>query len=398
MSPSVSIRLSVLMFLQYFIWGSWYVTMGTYILSGLKGDAIQLGSAYANLSIAAIVSPFFIGLIADKYFSAQKVLGVLHISGAFVLYYISTLQDFNSFWWCILLYTTLYMPTISLSNSVSFTQMRDSRKEFPKVRVFGTVGWIVSGLLIGYLEIETSALTFSIAALCSLLLGIFSFFLPDTPAAQNSTEMSSKLGLDALVLLKSRSFVVFLVSSILICIPLAFYYGLTNPFLNAIGLQNAAGKMTLGQASEFFFMLLIPLLFIRLGVKSMLILGMAAWVIRYLFFAFGDMESSRWMIYIGIGLHGICYDFFFVTGQIYVDHKAGESMKSSAQGLITLATYGLGLLMGSYISGFIAEWGVSTVNEIQQYDWQTVWLAAGSIALVVMLLFSIFFREHSTRK
>ena len=372
--------------------------MGTYILSGLKGDAIQLGSAYANLSIAAIVSPFFIGLIADKYFSAQKVLGVLHISGAVVLYYISTLQDFNSFWWCILLYTTLYMPTISLSNSVSFTQMRDSRKEFPKVRVFGTVGWIVSGLLIGYLEIETSALTFSIAALCSLLLGIFSFFLPDTPAAQNSTEMSSKLGLDALVLLKSRSFVVFLVSSILICIPLAFYYGLTNPFLNAIGLQNAAGKMTLGQASEFFFMLLIPLLFIRLGVKSMLILGMAAWVIRYLFFAFGDMESSRWMIYIGIGLHGICYDFFFVTGQIYVDHKAGESMKSSAQGLITLATYGLGLLMGSYISGFIAEWGVSTVNEIQQYDWQTVWLAAGSIALVVMLLFSIFFREHSTRK
>jgi nucleoside transporter len=386
------------MFLQYFVWGAWYVTMGTYILSGLKGDAIQLGSAYANLSIAAIISPFFIGLIADRFFSAQKVLGVLHISGAFVLYYISTLKDFNSFWWCILLYTTLYMPTISLSNSISFTQMRDSRKEFPKVRVFGTIGWIISGLLIGYLEIEVSALTFCIAAAASLLLGIFSFFLPDTPASRSSTKLSSTLGLDALVLLKSRSFLVFFLSSILICIPLAFYYGLTNPFLNAISIENAAGKMTLGQVSEFFFMLIIPLLFVRLGVKKMLLLGMVAWVIRYLFFAFGDVSDNLWMIYIGIGLHGVCYDFFFVTGQIYVDSKAGESIRSSAQGLITLGTYGLGLLVGSYVSGFIAEWGASSVNNTPYYDWQSVWLAAGSIALAVMLLFSVLFNEKSSSK
>ena len=398
MHPSVSIRLSILMFLQYFVWGAWYVTMGTYILSGLKGDAIQLGSAYANLSIAAIISPFFIGLIADRFFSAQKVLGVLHISGAFVLYYISTLKDFNSFWWCILLYTTLYMPTISLSNSISFTQMRDSRKEFPKVRVFGTIGWIISGLLIGYLEIEVSALTFCIAAAASLLLGIFSFFLPDTPASRSSTKLSSTLGLDALVLLKSRSFMVFFLSSILICIPLAFYYGLTNPFLNAIGIENAAGKMTLGQVSEFFFMLIIPVLFVRLGVKKMLLLGMVAWVIRYLFFAFGDVSDNLWMIYIGIGLHGVCYDFFFVTGQIYVDSKAGESIRSSAQGLITLATYGLGLLVGSYVSGFIAEWGASSVNDTPYYNWQSVWLAAGSIALAVMLLFSVLFNEKSSIK
>jgi nucleoside transporter len=398
MHPSVSIRLSILMFLQYFVWGAWYVTMGTYILSGLKGDAIQLGSAYANLSIAAIISPFFIGLIADRFFSAQKVLGVLHISGAFVLYYISTLKDFNSFWWCILLYTTLYMPTISLSNSISFTQMRDSRKEFPKVRVFGTIGWIISGLLIGYLEIEVSALTFCIAAAASLLLGIFSFFLPDTPASRSSTKLSSTLGLDALVLLKSRSFMVFFLSSILICIPLAFYYGLTNPFLNAIGIENAAGKMTLGQVSEFFFMLIIPLLFVRLGVKKMLLLGMVAWVVRYLFFAFGDVSHNLWMIYIGIGLHGVCYDFFFVTGQIYVDSKAGESIRSSAQGLITLATYGLGLLVGSYVSGFIAEWGASSVDDTPYYNWQSVWLAAGSIALAVMLLFSVLFNEKSSIK
>lgn len=393
MKSSIRIQLSLLMFLQYFIWGAWYVTMGTYIFSNLKADAVQVGSAYANLSIAAIVSPFVIGLIADRFFAAEKVMGILHLSGAVVLYYISTVQNFNSFWWLILLYTLLYMPTISLANSISFTQMNDSRKEFPGVRVLGTAGWIVSGLLIGFMDIESSALTFRIAAGCSLLLGVFSFFLPNTPPSKEKAKLSSILGLDALILFKVKSFTIFFVASILICIPLAFYYGFTNPFLNDIGMENAAGKMTLGQASEFLFMLMIPLLFTHLGVKKMLLLGMSAWVVRYLFFAFGDINSGMWMLYGGIILHGICYDFFFVTGQIYIDSKAGESIKSAAQGLITFATYGVGLLIGSYVSGFITEISASTLDGVIVYQWIPVWLTAASIALGVIVLFSFFFKE-----
>jgi len=381
------------MFLQYFIWGTWYVTMGTYILTSLKADALHVGSAYANLSIAAIVSPFFVGLIADRFFSAQKVLGFLHLSGALLLYYISTVQEFNSFWWLLLVYALLYMPTISLANSVSFKQMKNSQKEFPGVRVLGTVGWIVSGLLIGYLSLENSVLTFRIAAGSSLLLGIFCFFLPHTPPDKKQTKLSSILGLNALVLFKERSFIIFFLASILICIPLAFYYGFTNPFLNDIGMHNAAGKMTLGQASEFFFMLVIPLLFIRLGVKKMLLIGMFAWVIRYLLFAFGDVDAGMWMLYAGIILHGICYDFFFVTGQIYIDNKADDSIKSAAQGLITFATYGMGLLIGSYVSGYITEIHTLNLDGVISYQWLSVWLIAASIAMVVIVLFFIFFKD-----
>lgn len=395
MKSSVRIRLSILMFLQYFIWGTWYVTMGTYILTSLNADALHVGSAYANLSIAAIVSPFFVGLIADRFFSAQKVLGFLHLSGALLLYYISTVQEFNSFWWLLLVYALLYMPTISLANSISFKQMKDSHKEFPSVRVLGTVGWIVSGLLIGYLSLENSVLTFRIAAGSSLLLGIFCFFLPHTPPDKKQTKLSSILGLNALVLFKERSFIIFFLASILICIPLAFYYGFTNPFLNDIGMHNAAGKMTLGQASEFFFMLVIPLLFIRLGVKKMLLIGMFAWVIRYLLFAFGNVDAGMWMLYAGIILHGICYDFFFVTGQIYIDNKADDSIKSAAQGLITFATYGMGLLIGSYVSGYITEIHTLDLDGVVSYQWLSVWLIAASIAMVVIVLFFIFFKDKS---
>jgi nucleoside transporter len=384
------------MFLEYFIWGAWYVTMGSYILSGLKGDAIQVGISYANLSIAAIISPFFVGLIADRYFSAQKVLGVLHLAGAATLYLVSTTQDFNNFWWLILLYTLLYMPTTSLANSISFSQMKDPGKEFPAIRVLGTIGWIVAGLLISFLNIESSAMTFRIAAGCSLLLGIFSFFLPDTPIRKQSNSISSILGLDALVLLKKRSFSIFMLASVLICIPLSFYYGFTNAFLNDIGIENAAGKMTLGQASEILFMLLMPFFFHRLGFKKMLLLGMVAWIIRYLFFAFGDAGANVWMLYAGIILHGICYDFFFVAGQIFVDNKAGESVKSAAQGMLTFATYGVGMLIGSYVSGFLTEKYSSSINGVLHYQWQSVWLIPAVIALAVTLLFTLFFTEKDS--
>lgn len=394
MKKSIRFRLSCLMFLEYFIWGAWYVTMGTYLFTNFKADAIQVGSSYANLSIAAIVSPFFVGLIADRYFSAQKVLGILHLLGAATLYYISTISEFNTFWWLILLYTLLYMPTIALANSVSFTQMKDTGKEFPAVRVFGTMGWIAAGLLIGYMTIESAALTFQIAAASSFVLGVFSFFLPDTPAKKNNnTTLSVISGSDAFILFKSKSFIVFFISSIAICIPLSFYYSFTNSFLNDIGMQNAAGKMTLGQVSEFFFMLLIPLLFRRLGVKKMLLIGIGAWVVRFLFFAYGNIGPHLWMLYAGIVLHGICYDFFFVTGQIYTDSKAGQSIRSAAQGIITFGTYGIGMLIGSYVSGFLTEQYATTINGALSYQWQLVWLMPAMIAAIVLIVFGLLFSD-----
>lgn len=395
MQNSIRLRLSSLMFLEYFIWGSWYVTMGTYLFTNFKADAIQVGSSYANLSIAAIISPFFVGLIADRFFAAQKVLGVLHIMGSITLFYISTLGDFNHFWWLILLYTLLYMPTMALANSISFSQLKDPGKEFPSIRVFGTVGWIVAGLVISVLGVESSALTFRIAAGSSLLLGLLSFFLPDTPAKKNTNQnLSSILGLDALVLFKDRSFSVFFIASIAICIPLSFYYSFTNSFLNDIGVTNTAGKMTLGQASEFFFMLAIPFFFSRLGVKKMLSIGITAWIIRYLLFAYGNVESNMWMLYAGIILHGICYDFFFVTGQIYTDAKAGAEVKNAAQGLITFATYGVGMLIGSYVSGFITESYAVIVNNDTNYQWEQVWLMPAMIAGFVLIIFAILFNDR----
>src|SRR5690606_786806 len=382
MQNSIRLRLSVLMLLEYFIWGAWYVTMGTYLLTSLEVDATQVGAAYANLSIAAIITPFFVGLIADRFFSAHKVLAILHLMGAITLYYISTVADFQDFWWLVLLYTLLYMPTMSLVNSISFSQMKDPDREFPQIRVFGTLGWILAGLTIGFMELEASHLTFRIAAVCSFLLSILSLCLPNTPPKGESVKLSSILGLDALVLFKDRSFVVFFISSILICIPLAFYYSFANPFLNDIGMENAASKMTLGQVSEFLFMLLMPLAFSKLGIKKVMLIGMFAWVVRYLFFAFGDVGPGIWMLYLGIILHGICYDFFFVSWQIYIDKKAKKSFRNSAQGMITFATYGIGMLIGSLISGMVTENFLVTINGSINYIWQSIWLVPGAIALV----------------
>lgn len=398
MTVLIKLRLSLLMFLQYFIWGTWYVTMGTYMIVTLKADAVQVGSAYATFSIAAMISPFFVGLIADRYFSSQKVLSVLHLLGAFVLYYISTVSDVSGFWWLILLYTLLYTPTIALSNSVSFNQMKDPGKEFPAVRVLGTLGWIVAGVLISRMDLESSAGTFRLAAASSIVLSLFSLFLPGNSPVKTKVSFSSIIGLDALVLFKKKSFVLFLVTSVLICIPLAFYYNFANPFLNDIGMKNAAGKMTLGQGSEVFFMLLIPFLFSRLGVKKMFLIAVACWVIRYVFFAYGDTGQNNWMLLGGILLHGICYDFFFVTGQIYTEKSAGESVKNSAQGLITFATYGIGMLIGSYLSGILTQQYALSGQSLGRYDWKIVWLIPAGTAAVVLVLFALFFKEEPADK
>jgi nucleoside transporter len=394
MKNSTRLQLSFMMFLNFFIWGIWFVTMGTYLGGILKAEGVQIGAAYGTQSLGAIIAPFIIGLIADRYFSAQKILGVLHLAGAGLMYYLSTLTDFSSFYPVLLVYMIVYMPTLALVNAISFKQMSDPEKEFSFIRLWGTIGWIVAGLLIGWLALEKNGTlqhTFIIASGVSAVLGLYSFSLPNTPPPKAGTRASFReiIGLDALALLKSRNFLVFFIASTLICIPLAFYYQETNIFLNEAGVEKAAGKMTMGQMSEAIFLFLMPLFFSRLGVKKMLLIGMLAWVIRYLCFGFGDAGSGVWLLYGGIILHGICYDFFFVTGQIYTDQKAGPAIRSSAQGMITLATYGLGMLIGFWIAGLIADHYKTPTG----HDWKSIWMIPAAIAGVIMLLFLAFFKD-----
>jgi nucleoside transporter len=399
MTLSNRIKLSTMMFLEFFIWGAWFVTLGTYLLTNLETSGTQVGVAFLTQSIGAIVAPFIIGLIADRFFAAQRILGVLHLLGAALLWAASLAPDFDNFYPFILVYMIVYMPTLALVNSISFRQMKDPSKEFPPIRVLGTIGWIVAGLLIGWMGWEQEGqlgLTFKIAAGASALLGLFSFTLPSTPPASRGEKASVKdmLGLEAVGLLKNRSYLTFFLASVAICVPLAFYYGFTNPFLNELGMEAAAGKMSLGQMSELLFMLLMPFFFVRLGVKKMLAIGMFAWVLRYLFFAFGGVESGYWMLIGGIVLHGICYDFFFVTGQIYTDKLAGERFKSAAQGLITLATYGVGMLIGSLLSGIIVD---AYQTSPDMHNWQTIWLIPAGIAAAVLLVFMLLFKEKSEK-
>lgn len=395
MTVGIRVKLSAMMFLEFFIWGAWFVTMGTYLTVTLKATGTQNAGAYATQSLGAIIAPFVIGLIADKYFSAQKILGVLHLLGAASLFYATTITGFDKFYPNILFYMIIYMPTLALVNSVSFKQMQNPSKEFPPIRVFGTAGWIIAGLLIGYLGWEKSGslvLTFKMAAGASLILGLLSFTLPDTPPVKKGqkTSFGDIIGLDSIGLLKNRSYLTFFLASVAICVPLAFYYNFTNPFLNEVGVTAAAGKQSMGQMSELLFMALMPLFFVRLGVKKMLAVGMLAWVLRYILFAYGDVGANYWMLIAGIVMHGICYDFFFVTGQIYTDNLAGERFKSAAQGFITLATYGVGMLIGSYISGPIVDhWQTSTTS----HNWQTIWLIPAGIAAVVLIFFLLLFKD-----
>ncbi len=317
-------RLGLMMFLEYFIWGGWYVTFTTWLSQTLHFSGTQAGVAAGATAIGAMVSPFFVGLVADRFFATQKLLAGLHVLGGVVLYLASRQTEFTALYSLVLLYCLFYMPTMALTNSLAFRQMRDPQTEFGPIRVLGTAGWIVAGLLIGHLKIESTAVPMEIAAACSVLMGIYCLTLPDTPplGRTNKVTLASIFPIEAVKLLGERSMAVFALASFLICIPLQFYYAFTNPFLNEIGVTNAAGKMTGGQISELLCMLLIPWFFRRLGVKYMLVAGMTAWALRYLLFAYGNPDSRVWMLWAGILLHGICYDFFFVTGQIYIDRKA----------------------------------------------------------------------------
>ncbi|MEL6923947.1 MAG: nucleoside permease, partial [Bacteroidota bacterium] len=370
MDSKTRIQLSVMMFLQFFVWGSWYATAGNY-LSNIGFDGADIGNIFSTISLAAIIAPLFVGIVADRFFQAQRVLAVSHVIGAGILYYISMVNDSDTFYWVLLLYSIFYMPTLALTNAVAFYQMDSPEKEFPAIRVLGTIGWIAAGLLIGTAKLEASNLQFVVAAGASLLTGIYCFTLPSTPPKSKGepVNVAKLLGLDALKLMGSRNFAILVLSSLLISIPLNFYYTFANLFFNESGMEYAASKMTLGQVSEIVFMLLMPMFFARLGIKKMMLIGMLAWVLRYLLFAYGNNEDLVWMFYMGILLHGICYDFFFVTGQIYVDNEAPEKLRSSAQGLITLATYGFGMYVGAIVAGKVVKAYETMENAGSQCGW-----------------------------
>lgn len=400
MKIATRIQLSLMMFLEFFIWGGWFVSLGLYLSQSLQASGAEIAMAYSTQSWGAIIAPFVIGLIADRYFNAERILGVLHLVGALLMYQAASAESFTAFYPYILGYMILYMPTLALVNSVSFNQINDPALDFSTIRVFGTVGWIVAGLLVSFLNwdsqqgIQEGLLRnmFYMTALMSVVLGIFSFTLPKTPpkAKGSAVSISEILGLDAFQLLKDRNFLIFFLSSVLICIPLAFYYQHAGQFLGEIGVTNPTAKMTIGQVSEVVFMLLLPIFFKRFGIKWTLLLGMLAWTIRYALFAYGNAGELAFMLIIGIALHGICYDFFFVSGQIYTDSKAGEKFKSSAQGLITLATYGLGMLIGFYIAGQITD-----ANALADgHHWPAIWRFPAIFALAVFAIFLVLFKHE----
>jgi len=402
-SKGIYARLSVMMFLQFFIWGAWFVTLGTFLGSNLQAQGPEIGQAFSTQSWGAIIAPFFVGLIADRFFNAERLLGILHLLGAGLMVAMAQVADFASFYPLVLAYMLVYMPTLALVNSVSFGQLAAPEQQFGRIRVWGTLGWIVAGLVISYgfgwdaqAALAQGALknTFLLAGGASLLLGLYSFTLPATPPTSQGERLTARqlLGLDALALLKEKNFALFFLASILICIPLAFYYQNANPFLTAIGVENATGKMTLGQVSEVLFMLALPLFLARFGIRWTLLLGMGAWVLRYVLFAFGDAGSGMWLLLLGIVLHGICYDFFFVSGQIYTNSKAGAAMKSQAQGLITLATYGVGMLIGFAVAGEIT----ARHTDASGAQWQEIWLFPALFAGVVLVAFGLFFKGERT--
>jgi nucleoside transporter len=403
MKIKTKFQLSLMMFLQFFIWGGWFVTLGTFLGNNLGATGAETGMAFSTQSWGAIIAPFFIGLIADRYFNAEKILGTLHILGALLMYFMSQATSFQAFYPLVFGYMVAYMPTLALVNSVSFFQMKDPAKEFSFIRVFGTIGWIVAGLVISFIfhwdspeAIGAGALsnTFTMVAIASFILGVISFTLPKTPPSTpdgSGVNISDILGLDALKLLKDRNFFMFFMTSILICIPLAFYYQQANPFLVELGMDNPTGKMTLGQVSEVLFMLLLPFFFKKFGFKKTLLVGMLAWAVRYSLFAYGNAGELSFMLIIGIALHGICYDFFFVSGQIYTDSKAGEKIKSAAQGLITLATYGVGMLIGFWVAGKISDQYILVDG---MHDWEIIWMLPAVFAVGVMVLFMLIFKNE----
>ena len=386
-----------MMFLNYAIWGAWYVTLSTYLTINLKFTGTQAGAVFGTTSLACIISPFFVGLIADRFFASERVLAVLHLFGAVLLYLVTQVTGFGAVYAMMFAYCLCYFPTIALTNSLTLRHLKDTGRDFPLIRVFGTLGWIAIGVTIGRLRVETSTTPFLLAAGASVIMSVFSLTLPHTPPPnrEHTVNLSSVLGFDALVMFKRPAFAVFAVASVLACIPLTFYFSFTNTYLNELHVENAAGKMALGQASEVAMMLLMPFILRRLTVKNILIMGLLAWSVRYLLLAYGNLYGGLWMFYLAILLHGLCYDFFFMTGQLYTDQEAPAHLRGAAQGLITFLTYGVGMLIGSLVSGRTIDYFTHAGRGMVTRNWQSFWISSAFTAFLILLLVAVFFRTNS---
>ncbi len=397
MPPSIRFRLSLMMFLNYVIWGSWYVTIGTYLTATLKFSGTEAGAVFGTAALACMISPFFVGLFADRFFDSERVLAVLHLIGAVLLYAVTLFTSFGAVYGIMFAYCLCYFPTISLTNSLTLRQITDPGRDFPLIRVFATLGWIASGLVIGGMGVEATKMPFLIAAGSSVVMSLFSLTLPHTPPPNKGQKITVRriLGLDALVMFKDPTFLVFVIASILACIPLTFYFSFTNAYLNDVHVTNAAGKMALGQVSEVVMMLLMPWIFRRVSVKTILLAGLIAWSVRYALLAYGNAGSGMWMFYVAILLHGVCYDFFFMTGQLYTDIQAPPNLRGAAQGLIIFLTYGVGMFIGSMLSGGAVDYFSKTTGGVVTRDWQSFWLSSSLGAFVILLMIALFFRSNA---
>jgi nucleoside transporter len=391
-------RLCLMVFLHYYVWGTWYVTMGTYLTQTLKFPGEQVGLAYGTTAIGAMISPFFIGVIADRFFATERLLAFLHLIGACLLYWVSTLHDFQQFYPVLIIYTTSYMAGHTLTNALTLHHSKNPAKEFPLVMMSGSLGWIAAGLVVSWLKIEDSAGMFRLAAAAALIMGLYSLTLPHTPPKGAGTPVSPRvlLGLDALRLMRDRSFATFIVCSFLICVPLSFYFAWMNAFMNELNIPNAAAKMTIGQASDVLFLLLLPLLLPCLRVKGILLLGMAAWALRFgLFARFYDNQTSLWMLYLGIAVHGMCYDFIFVMGRMYVDKWATIDIRGAAQGFHAFVTLGAGMFVGSWLAGAIGQrYGYTGANGEALHHWQGIWLIPAAMSAALFLIFAALFKNR----
>ncbi|NMB49574.1 MAG: nucleoside permease [Bacteroidales bacterium] len=389
-------KLSAMMFLQFFIQGSWYVTMGTYLGRTLEFSGVQIGLAYSTAAIAAIISPVIVGMIADRFFSANRVLAFLNIVGAILLFSLTRIESFSLFFPVLLLYSICFMPTMSLTNSISFANLREPAKEFSRIRLFGSFGWICSGLLISALKIESYSTPFLIGAGISLLAGVYALTLPYNAPARNVEKAGVRqlLGFDAFKLTKDRSFLVLLVFSALICIPLAFYDSFTNLFITDVGIENAAAAMSLGQVAEVIFLFTFPIFFLKLRYKGSIVAAIAAWILMYGLFTLGAHTGQNGFIYAVLPLHGFCFTFFFVAGQLFVDEKAPSSLRNSAQGLIAFATYGVGKYLGTLIAGNVVDFYSAQGN----YNWVSIWTVPFTMAIVFLTGFLFLFREDVKKR
>ena len=399
MQNTLKIKLSIFMFLQYVIWGAWYVSMGTYLFTTLKFEGGQIGLAYGAFAIGAMISPFFIGLIADRYFASEKLLAFLSIAGGAIMFAMPQFTTFGAFYPMLIAYCACYVPTLALGNSLSLHHLADPKRDFPLVKTFAAIGWVVGGVILSVvLKGEQSAVQFYLAGGVSILLGLFSLTLPHTPPMKTGADvkLGEILGLDALGLLRKPSFAIFIACMFLICIPLYFYFVNMNMYITELGWTYSAAKMSLAQVSDVVFLVLLPLILRSLGYKKTILIGISAWIARYFLLAgsVGNPGMGTAFIFAAILLHGVCYDFLFIAGQLYVDDEANERMRGAAQGFIAFILWGVGNFVGSTLAG--KSQAAHTLAQPQgniAHDWHGIWIWPAWGAVAVLVVFFIFFRD-----